>query len=101
MRVSSAESQTWFMLLVDVHKKRSKLTELNFLLRACSSFGNFPYVHIGKKVESNCVAVVKYECHREVKKERDFCVLRSWLEQLSENQPGAKPQTVSIIYNIE
>lgn len=38
-----------------------------------------------KKVESNCVAVVKYECHREVKKESDFSVLRSQLEQLSEN----------------
>lgn len=42
------------------------------------------------------VAVVKYERGREVRKERGSSVL----QQLSENHPGAKPRTVSIIHNL-
>jgi len=47
------------------------------------------------------MAVVKYECHREVKKEGDCSVLIPGLEQLSENYPGAKTHTVSVIYYIK
>lgn len=50
--LNSVEKQTWFLLLVHVHKRRSKLAELNFLLKASPSLGNFLCVHLCRKVET-------------------------------------------------
>lgn len=74
------------------HKKRSKVRELNFLFRACPSLGNFTYIHIYKKVESNCITALKYECHREVKKENDCSVLRYCLGSFQKISQGQKPK---------